>query len=181
MQQWTRARFGRPNARLQELWDKDRITAVLQRYARGLDRFDEALIASAYHADGLDHQGDTAMTGAEFASYVLTVANADYKLTRHLLSNISIEVNGAIAFAETYYTAIHRLEREGRLVEVVIAGRYLDRFERRDGDWRIAHRYRVRDWSRIDPVGETVEPRPGWLLASRSTDDPSYALRASRG
>jgi hypothetical protein len=56
----------------------------------------------------------------------------------------------------------------------VLGGRYVDRFERRDGEWRIAARITVHDWSRIDPVTENFEHAGRFRQGTRSTDDPVY-------
>ena len=37
------------------------------------------------------------------------------------------------------------------------AGRYIDRFERRDGEWKLADRTMIDEWARIDAVGEAIE------------------------
>jgi hypothetical protein len=102
-----------------------------------------------------------------------------YLSTSHLLHNSMVQVAENTARVETYYTAWHRFERQGRLVDLLIAGRYLDRFELRAAGWRIARRWRVRDWSRLDPVLETQEAAPGWPRGQWSQDDPLYSLLLS--
>ena len=42
------------------------------------------------------------------------------------------------------------------LAERLTGGRYVDRFERRDGRWRIAERTFVLDWMRTRPCGTTA-------------------------
>ena len=52
-------------------------------------------------------------------------------------------------------------------------GRYVDRFERRDGTWKIAHRAVVHEWDKL----EHIEPAysPGHFRDGvRSPDDISY-------
>ena len=57
-------------------------------------------------------------------------------------------------------------------------GRYLDRFERRDGQWRIAHRLVVVDLATLLPESNFMPSRPD--LGHRGPDDPSFALLRDR-
>jgi hypothetical protein len=50
--------------------------------------------------------------------------------------------------------------------------RYVDRFERRRGEWRIADRIVVFDESREDMI-ENILPTD-WVTQRRSFDDPVY-------
>src|SRR5258705_13648534 len=94
-------------AQLQVLWDKQEIHDVIVRYARAVDRFDAALLESCYHEDGVDYRGDVPKTGKEYTKFVLgPQMNEKYRLTRYQLSNILIDVDGDVARAETYFTAI---------------------------------------------------------------------------
>ncbi|HXC38526.1 MAG TPA: hypothetical protein VN667_06230 [Burkholderiales bacterium] len=52
--------------------------------------------------------------------------------------------------------------------------RLLDRFERRGGEWRIAHRLLVRDVDRIDPVVEVAPDTTRTVRGTRDRGDPSY-------
>ena len=59
----------------------------------------------------------------------------------------------------------------------LFAGRYVDRFERRDGEWRIARRTVVHDWSRQLPTApESLGlPLAGFAQGRRDRTDPVYA------
>ncbi|HUN30708.1 MAG TPA: nuclear transport factor 2 family protein [Trebonia sp.] len=58
------------------------------------------------------------------------------------------EVVARVARAETHVTAYHRVDYETEPHDILLGGRYLDRLERRAGQWRIAHRTMLYDWSR---------------------------------
>jgi hypothetical protein len=81
-----------------------------------------------------------------------------------------------MAAVESYVQAIMRFERDGELFDISGCGRYLDRFERRGGAWKIAHRQVVADWNRIDRVSERMDPAVTDALTqgTRSRNDPSY-------
>lgn len=159
---------------LQEWRDERAITEVLHRYCRGVDRLDEALIASCYHADGTDQHGAFDGLGSEFARLVVRVLRDHADATMHALSNVDIRLDGDGAQCECQVVARHWRERgEERHLETA-GGRYLDRFERRDGLWRIARRIVVLDWGKIERVDEAF-PMEGYPRGRRSPDDPSYA------
>ncbi|TMB80958.1 MAG: nuclear transport factor 2 family protein [Chloroflexi bacterium] len=165
------------DAQLQVMCDKQEIHDVIMRYARAVDRFDAALLESCYHRDGVDHRGDVPKTGAEYTKFVLgPEMNGKYRLTRHQLSNILIDVQGEVARAETYFTAIHRYSKDGREVELTQYGRFLDLFTRRDSVWKISKRWRVRDFARLEPVLDDPQPPAGWYLGQKSTADHVYTV-----
>ena len=47
--------------------------------------------------------------------------------------------------------------------EYLVAGRYIDKYECRDGDWRISSRQYIFDWSR---TGDDANNDPNGLFAS---------------
>lgn len=69
------------------------------------------------------------------------------------------EIDGDKANAETYIQAIMRFKREGKLYDLVGCGRYLDKLERRQGEWRIAARVVLGDWDKVDEVEGTGRRR----------------------
>ena len=60
--------------------------------------------------------------------------------------------------------------------------RSVDRFERRDGQWRIARRTVVFDWRTLVAIPE-VEPRfdPKWTIGQRAADDWLFQERQALG
>ena len=68
----------------------------------------------------------------------------------------------------------HRFYAEIR--DILIGGRYLDRYERRQGNWKIARRSLALDWCRVVPVNaeDYREFAAGAPLGRADTDDPSY-------
>jgi hypothetical protein len=167
---------------LRDVVAKQAIHDALLRYCRGIDRGDDALVLSAFHADAVDDHTGEAAPVAERVPRVLAKARRDGRTTSHHLGNVLIAVDGEVATSESYLVAHHRLVHDGRELDWVLGARYLDRFERREGAWRIAHRTVVYDWDRFDEV----PPRPDGLDAAtfaadahhgvRSADDVSYRL-----
>ena len=138
--------------RLATLLDKQAVYEALLGIARGVDRFDPALLAACIHADAvLDMGGVTPIAGAAFAK-AMTPPDEPPIGRMHLVANPVIVVEGDAARVEYYVISGQEL-RQGTGSETRLrAGRYLDRFERRDGAWKLARRTFVDEWARTDPV-----------------------------
>jgi hypothetical protein len=169
--------------RLQRLLDRRDIEDALLRYYRGMDRFDEDLMLSAFHPDAIEHHGGTAEGNAwEVSRRLLRVAATFSKAHIHFLGNISIDFTGAdTAQSEAYFHAVSRIEDDRGRRDYVVMGRMLDRFERRDGEWRIAERLLVRDVDRVDPVVEVAPDTPRTVRGRRDRGDPSYRQEPKQG
>jgi hypothetical protein len=162
---------------LEELLAKQAITEVIYRYCRGIDRMDRDLTLSVWHEGGTAdygadiHQG----TGVSFVDWVWPVHEQGFAAHSHQITNILIEVDpsGDGAVSEAYVTVRLR-SREG--VDIVNSGRYLDRWECRDGRWGVVHRRYADDLGAVyAPVADTSGPGS---IARRGPDDPSYELFA---
>jgi 3-phenylpropionate/cinnamic acid dioxygenase small subunit len=143
---------------LQSLVDKQEITEVIMRFARGLDRGDWELVRSCYHDDATDDHGAFKGSADDYVAWLREFLPRFAEATMHAISNVLIELDGDVAHAEAYVIGYHRHAREdGSRADFVGAGRYIDRFERRNGVWKIAARLLVWDWVRDD----AVEPGAG--------------------
>ena len=163
-----------PEAALRTLLDKQAVKEVVLRYCRGIDRLDMAMVRSCYHDDGIDHH--TGFTGPA-DGYVAWVDQALRRFagTMHLVGNCLVEVEGDRARAETYGTAHHWGEPyEDPSLNFTTGFRYVDRLERRHGEWRILERWAVREWTRSVPPA-TVRPKEGeGPDPRRDRTDPVY-------
>ena len=159
-------------ARLQRLEDIEAIRTLLRQIARGTDRYDGELLAAAIHADAvLDMGGASPMSGTAFAA-ALGPPAAPRPGRMHIVTNERIEVEDDVAASETYVLSCQDVLLEGVRKTRLRAGRYLDRFERRGGVWKLSARTLVDEWSRIDEVIEAVTP--GQHLGAPAPDDLSY-------
>jgi hypothetical protein len=77
----------------------------------------------------------------------------------HFIGNFYVEFESAtVAFSEAYYlTLSHSLINEDTASLFTFAGRYLDRMEQRNGEWRSAHRICLHEWNRVEAM-PTAEP-----------------------
>ena len=166
----------RDDGRLRELWDLREIERVILRLARATDRRDSEAILACYHPDAEDDHGAFRGSAAEFAAWVPQTL-AIFEATQHFLSPPRIELEGEVARCETYCTAHHLFppEAPGGARDAIMGLRYVDRFERRDGAWRIARRTCVWDYTYLVPAGERWPFGPEWRLGRPDRDDPSYS------
>ncbi len=166
-------------ARLQLLLDKQDIYELMCRYARGVDRFDKELVRSCFWPDA------TAVfplsLDAVFEGTYTDYLDIDEKTwepftaQQHHLCNQLCEIDGDQALAETYQFSFYwKIPGDHLRLNSQTSGRYIDRFERRNGEWRVIHREFIRNFSfPIAPQGfGTVEN--GWPMSSQSRSDPAY-------
>jgi hypothetical protein len=73
------------------------------------------------------------------------------------------------ATGEIYCTAYHLRETDGRNVVDWWWGRYLDKYERRSGEWRMSHRVCVHEWTMQLPIDHAM-PIPAELFQAGSFD-----------
>jgi hypothetical protein len=156
----------------EELAAREAIRDVIYRYARAIDRMDEALLRSVFHPGSRHNHfyegpssDPTAPSSAEapgdFVAFALGLLGT-FVRTHHQMGNILIEFDGdGAARVETYFTAYHlmRAKRDPLAgagaydseMDYLVGGRYVDRFECRDGEWKIAQRTGLTDWMRLEP------------------------------
>ncbi len=130
---------------------------------------------SCFFDDAHLDYGQVKGSPSDFVGFAAT-GLAPMVATQHILHQTRIELDGDRAGVETYVTAFHRMpapdDAGGGLVDLVAGARYADRFERRGGEWRIARRMMIYDWTRIDPVGAVLDD-PTLVTGRRDRDDPS--------
>jgi hypothetical protein len=159
--------------RLRELLDKQSIQEVILRYCRGIDRMDRSLVRSCYHDDALDLHGSFSGGPDEYVDWAFRVI-ARHAATFHFIGNVLIELEGPRARAESYGISIHTSLSDEPERNLMIGFRYVDRFEKRDGDWRIAKRVATTDWTRVAPPEDQWPLPDGIPVGRRDRRDPVY-------
>ena len=124
---------------VQHLKDRQAILDVIMRHARGHDRHDAELMNSCFWDNGVDEHGQFVTPGARVRGLGEQDPHAGYFLHMHNITNHTCEIDGDTAHCETYVIgAMLPRPKPGRAT--FVSGRYVDRLERRDGEWRIAVR-----------------------------------------
>ena len=159
---------------LERLAARSEIEDCLKRYARGVDRRDWDLVRGCFHPDARDHHGDFHGSPEAFIAWVQD-RHAAVPFSMHYLLNCLIEFATAeLAAVETYFWAIQRRDAaDGGGTDIEVFGRYLDRFEKRDGQWRVADRKVAYDSTRQTPSTAHLRKLVG-VLGQRDGSDPVY-------
>ena len=154
---------------IQELIDRTRIYDVLTRYCRALDRCDVDLMRSVYWDDARDDHGVFNGGAQEFAEFIIREIQQWFEVTMHAIMNVHMELDDKTACTESYLFAYHKVRGDREKIEEIFGskylsqfdwskvdgiphvfyygGRYVDRLEKREGEWKIAHRQVVMDWN----------------------------------
>lgn len=172
---------------------------ALMRYLRGCDRKDPDLIRSAYHPDAHHNHGDVNGSVEDLITWIESPTGGMHHLmtvngeeveripqVMHFIGNLAYEfASDDLAIVESYALTLQVEQFEdGSQTFVEIGLRYVDRFEKRDGEWRIA--------DRIVPVLYATKPRPinpvmdaglknNPLLSKRTREDALWAARTAAG
>lgn len=185
------------SAELQRLIDKDQIRDAMLRYCRGIDRRQWDVARSVFFDDATDHHGDFKGGIDEFFTWIQPQHDQVAK-SSHMLGNMLIEfASDGVAVVESYFVVNLELgpeasghrkqfvadaakEAPGR-VKLDVYGRYVDRFEKRDGDWRVARRQVVFDSQHSQPLIGNVDDNSHWVLGRRDAEDAIFKARQDAG
>lgn len=165
---------------LEEISAHLEIRQMLATYARGVDRWDVETLRSVYHPDATDQHTVFNGLGWDFAEWIVDFNKTNRGVSQHHITHTLIDYLGTRANVESYYIAYHetRDAETGAISFLNTGGRYLDRFEQRDGVWKIAKRICTIDWSRGHLPGEPWEGARDFPAIGPKGDDPMYALFA---
>jgi len=123
---------------VQYLKNRTAILDCISKHARGHDRHDVKMITEAYHEDGIDEHGLAINSGPEYAAWANAAHSAGSQLHTHNITTHTCEINNDEAHCESYVLVL-LLNNDGATARL-ISGRYIDRLEKREGEWRIALR-----------------------------------------
>ena len=147
--------------RSEELWAREQIRDRLHLYCKGIDRRDYELVRSCFADDHYHDHGGFKGTRDEFVAGAAGLLEK-IPATHHSITNVHITFSecGTRASSEANFVAYHRIEAghtegfaipmNGKATDWIVAGRYLDQMELRDGTWLIIKRLGVHDWERYD-------------------------------
>lgn len=140
-------------AEVRDLAARRDITEAVHRYMRGLDRLDPALQRRAFHDDAQIDAGIFKGDAAAFVGFCQDFLGA-MDASHHLLGQVRIETDGSdSARGECYFQAWHGVRDDaGNPRDLFIAGRYVDDYAYKNGEWRIARRKLITDWVKDDPA-----------------------------
>ena len=171
------------------LEDREAIRDVIAAYAHAIDRRRWDMMAGLFHADATFGFGTLQGDWRSFVEQARAIIDPCL-VTQHQLGQVSFGFeSGSVCHTETYMTAMHTIPPgypatevfpdKGAIYSAGIAGRYVDRFEQRGGEWRIAHRTGLYDWREFREVeGVDLSEVPEGACGYHDDRDPSTPVVA---
>lgn len=126
--------------------DVSQITALLHAYAERIDAGDLDGVAAMFaHATWRSPGRAEPLRGtaAVRKAYDGVILYDGIPSTKHVVTNVIVEIEGAAATARSYFTVFQ--SRPDLPLQPIIAGRYHDAFAREGGTWRFADRVIIPD------------------------------------
>lgn len=165
-------------AKLQELLDKQEIMELIHTYCNAMDRHDQEKVRALYHDDALDDHASFSRGLAKDFIDQLPRIQEPMAILHHNVTTVNLKLDGDYAEGEVYLIAYHNIRKdEGGTFDLLIGGRYFDKYEKRDGVWKFAHRSVVVDWANVhDPsIVDLEHPAlEGSYIGKPGPEDPSY-------
>ena len=135
---------------LQEMIDEFQLRKLVHAYCRAVDRGDLATLRELYHHDAVDAHGAFSTGTVDDFLGELAAARPYIRSMQHNITTVNFAISGDSAEGEIYTIAIHTFSAGDRDVGVVVGGRYLDKYEKRDDTWKLIERTIVTDWAHVN-------------------------------
>lgn len=156
------------------LSDRLAVLDCVNNQSRGHDRHDVELMTSVYHQDGVDEHGPNVKAAEEYAAWANEAHSAVFEDHLHNITTHTCEIDGDVAHCESY--VFGAMVAPGGDSVTLMGGRYLDRLERRDGEWRISLRRCTIEWTLSGDSSMLYSGAfKGFLKGTWAKDDLSYA------
>jgi 3-phenylpropionate/cinnamic acid dioxygenase small subunit len=129
------------------------ITNLLYRYTECIDAGDLAGVAALFEHARIQISADQTVDAAQLLGIwkPLLILYADgTPRTKHVTTNPLVEVDedAGTASCRSYYMVLQ--QTDALPLQTIVTGRYHDRFERVDGQWRFCYR----DLTLVDMIGD---------------------------
>ncbi len=164
-------------SKLQQLLDREAIRELLAAYFNAADRCDNAKMAQLYHDDAIDEHGAFFRGLARDFIEKLPEIQAPMETLHHNMTTLNLKLDGNYAEAEVYVLAFHKIRTDRGAMDLLIGGRYFDKYEKRHGVWKFSHKSVVADWATVQDPSQVNLEHPllaGSLFGRSSAEDPSY-------
>src|SRR4029450_9471193 len=97
----------------------------------------------------------------------------------HNVTTVNLALEGDYGEGEVYLIAMHRFRTPDGPAELLVGGRYFDKYAKRDGRWKFIHRAILADWAHVHspPIIDMSHPMVEGARSGRpGPADPSYAF-----
>lgn len=178
--------------------DRLQIQDVMYRWCRSVDRLDRDAMLDVFHPDAIDSHGPYIGPVDGLVDWIFE-RHKPIPFSSHFIGNLLIEfASPDVALVESYVRTIQHYPAHAKsqlsqltggakgpddqAMDMFTSSRYLDRMERRDGVWKIAHRTLIQDWKQIVGVQEqALQPHEGWIIGRRDGKDAMEEARKELG
>jgi hypothetical protein len=141
------AKLAELEASVEYLSDRQRIVDVYRRYTRGLNRYDMELLYAVFWPDAQINYGPHSfLRDAWISHWQENRYLKGLSCQAHHIVNETVDIDGDVAHVETYVIALWRPQTDDK-PSLILGGRYIDRLDRRNSEWRIAVREYVPHFS----------------------------------
>jgi SnoaL-like domain len=159
-----------------QLLDIHEITQVLYAYCHGVDHSDKETLRACFHPDATHEHGEYKGKSHDFIPFIIEF-NRERSGQTHAVTNCIIRVDGDRAFSDCQFSAYSRTAaKDGKISELFVKGRFLDRFERRNGAWKISRRLGIHDRESMVDAPEAQGNIMGGLRSGPKPNDPYYQM-----
>ena len=178
--------------------DRLMIQDLLYRWCRAVDRLDAQGMLDVFWPGAIDSHGPYIGPAEGLVKWIME-RHKPIGVSSHFIGNLLIEfVHEDLALVETYVRTIqqypaHAKQQLAQLtggaagtpdsaMDMFTSSRYIDRMERRNGEWRIARRDLAQDWKQLVEVRyHALQPREGWIIGRRDGQDAIQESRKELG
>lgn len=163
---------------LAALLDREAIRDCIHRCALANDMRDSVAWKAAYWPDALeDHPPLFCGNAHAFVDAMIDLLDTTMESVWHQFSGTIIRIDGASARTISYAHAHVRMKANDDTPAFILRTglRYLDRLEKRAGEWRIAHRLTKADWVTQTPATAPIVDM-GEPAAMHAANDPAKML-----
>ena len=170
------------------LSDREKIRDILCLYTHAIDRRRWDMMPAFFHDDAVFLFGEVEGDWRGFVEQAKTIIDP-MPATHHQIGNILFHLEDNVALTETYCTATHVIPADypkdlpfphtGKRYVSTVGLRYIDRFEKREGDWKIVNRNGVYDWRNDGEFNDGGILDSGTdILGKHDDSDPSTPITA---
>ena len=160
-------------ATVRYLKDRQDILDCIQRESRARDRQDVDAINACWWPEGVDEHGAVITGAADYAARANLGHGMNFHMTSHNITNHICDIEGDTAHCESYVVG-GLFWKEGNRTSIAF-GRYLDRMEKRGGEWRmLVRKCTIEMTADADPSWVHSDAIKGFLKARWDGKDPSY-------
>lgn len=178
--------------------DRFMIQDLMYRWCRAVDRLDKQGMLDIFHPGAIDSHGPYIGPAEGLVDWILA-RHKPIAVSSHFIGNLLIEfVTEDLALVESYVRTIQQYPPEGKAqlaqltggatgnpdaaMDMFTSSRYMDRVERRNGEWRIARRDLIQDWKQLVEVQhKALQPHEGWIIGRRDGQDALDLARRELG